>query len=130
MTDDRTETMLAILKRMEADLTETRRELRAFLATPPAGVPEFAKQTAAGQADATPPQERIRAAATASDETDAAIDWARTALKHYRRRNAEGVYSHPHALRMHLVEAHEAIQRAEKIVAETIWPTDEDYGAV
>ncbi|MFL5130765.1 MAG: hypothetical protein ACJ8DD_11530 [Microvirga sp.] len=51
-------------------------------------------------------------------------------LEHYRDRNALGVYAHPYALRAHLAEAREAIGRAEEIVRNAQWPTDEDYDAV
>jgi hypothetical protein len=36
---------------------------------------------------------------------------------------------HPYALRAHLAEAREAIARAEEIVRDAQWPTDEDYDA-
>jgi hypothetical protein len=74
-------------------------------------------------------QQRIRSAAHATDETDAAIDRVCAMLEHYRDRNTLGVYAHPHALRAHLAEAREAIGRAEEIVRKTQWPTDEDYDA-
>jgi hypothetical protein len=74
-------------------------------------------------------QQRIRAAAKATDETDAAIDRVCAMLEHYRDRNALRVYAHPHALRAHLAEAREAIARAEEIVRKAQWPTDEDYDA-
>jgi hypothetical protein len=45
-------------------------------------------------------------------------------------RNARGVYAHPYALGAHLAEAREAIARAEEVVRNTQWPTDEDYDAV
>src|SRR5215211_4203880 len=69
---------------------------------------------------------RIRAAAKATDEVDAAIDRACAMLEHYRDRNARGIYAHPYALGAHLAEAREAIARAEEIVRTTQWPTDAD----
>ena len=72
-------------------------------------------------------QARIRAAAKATDEVDAALDRVCAMLEHYRDRNALRVYAHPYALRAHLAEAREAIARAEEIVRQTPWPTDKDY---
>jgi hypothetical protein len=74
--------------------------------------------------------ETIQAAAKATAETDAALDWACAMLERYRDRNARGVYAHPYALGAHLAEAREAIARAEGIIRNTQWPTDEDYDAV
>jgi hypothetical protein len=74
-------------------------------------------------------QERLRAAAKATDETDAAIDRVCAMLEHYRDRHALRVYAHPYALRAHLAEARKAIARAEEIVRKAQWPTDEDYDA-
>jgi hypothetical protein len=75
-------------------------------------------------------QEWIRAAAKATDEVDAAINQACAMLEHYRGRNARGVYAHPYALCAHLAEAREAIARAEGMVRNTQWPTDEDNDAI
>jgi hypothetical protein len=71
-------------------------------------------------------QERVRAAAKATDEVDAALDRACAMLEHYRDRDALGVYAHPYALHAHLAAARQAITRAEEIIYTTQWPTDED----
>jgi hypothetical protein len=72
-------------------------------------------------------QERVRAAAKATAEIDAAIDRACAMHEHYRSRNTLGVYAHPYALGVHLAEARQAIAHAEEVVRTTPWPTDEDY---
>jgi hypothetical protein len=135
-----------ILKQIEADMAETRRELRAFLETPPAGDPEFERQMAArrimredrdvlrqlAQADTMTSAEKIRLSGTATDRVQAEVWKALAALEHFDGSimNVRGVYSDVHSERAALAAAREAIERAEKIMAEIRWPTDTDYDAV
>jgi hypothetical protein len=72
--------------------------------------------------------EKIRAAATATDRVGDEIVKAIEILGSGGSKvNAFGIYADPLRLRAALAAAHEVIERAERIMEETDWPTPDDY---
>jgi hypothetical protein len=74
---------------------------------------------------------KITAAATATDQVEAEITKALEDLNPFDGRivNGFGIYADVYRQRAALAAAREAIERAERIMQKTVWPTDEDYDA-
>jgi hypothetical protein len=72
--------------------------------------------------------EKTRLAGMATNCVLSEIDTAVGALKDRRSRvNSLGIFTHPSNQRAELAAAREAIDRAERIMEETDWPSPEDY---
>jgi hypothetical protein len=135
-----------ILKQIEASIAETHRELRAFVETPPASDPEFERQMAVArrimrerrdalrqlaQGDTMESELKVRAASLVTDRGRVEVMSATEELQRISQSiHAFGVFQDLACPRAALATAREAIERAEKILADAQqWPTPEDYNA-
>jgi hypothetical protein len=77
-------------------------------------------------------REKIVAAGDATDRVQEEIWKAMDVLERCESTSmtVQGVYTDPSNQRAGLQAAREAIERAEKIMSETQWPTDKDYDAL
>jgi hypothetical protein len=75
--------------------------------------------------------EKTRLAGMATNRVLSEIDTAVGALTDLRSDvNSLGIFTHPLDQQATLAAAREAIERAEKIMRETAWPTQENYDGV